>query len=91
MSTSQAPSATVRAASKALTSGKVAPSGKPTTVQTRVSDPRSSSAHSGTQVGFTHTVAKPCSRASAQSCSIWARVASGLSRVWSMVRAISRE
>ena len=35
MSTSVAPSATARAASKALTSGGVAPSGKPATVQTR--------------------------------------------------------
>jgi len=69
----------------------VAPRGKPTTVQTRASEPRSWSAHRATQVGLTQTVAKPCSRASAHSCSICARVASGLSSVWSMVRAISRE
>ncbi len=91
MSTSAAPSCTARPASKAFTSGSVAPSGKPTTVHTPVAEPRSRRAHSGTQVGLTHTVAKPCSRASAHSFSIWARVASGFSSVWSIRRATSCE
>ena len=91
MSTSQAPSSMVRRASAALTSGSVAPRGKPITVQTPVAVPRSSRAQVATQVGLTQTVAKPCSRASAQSFSIWARVASGLSSVWSMRAATSRE
>jgi hypothetical protein len=59
-------------------------------VQTFVSDPRSRSAQSGIQTGFTHTLAKPCVRASWHSVSIWSRVASGFSSVWSMRRAISR-
>ncbi len=90
MSTSVAPSSTTRAASNAFTSGTVAPRGKPATVQTRDSEPRKRSAETRTQAGFTQTVAKPCSRASRQRSSIWLRVASGLSRVWSMRRAISR-
>ncbi len=49
MSTSAAPSATERAASNAFTSGRVAPRGKPATVQTAVSLPASSWAHSRTQ------------------------------------------
>jgi hypothetical protein len=59
-------------------------------VQTFVSEPRRASAHSGTHTGFTHTLAKPCVRASSHSATIWSRLASGLSSVWSMRRAISR-
>ena len=38
----------------------------------------------GTQTGLMHTLAKPCSTASAHSLSMSAAVASGLSSVWSM-------
>src|SRR4051794_18621444 len=40
---------------------------------------------------FTHTVAKPCLRASSASFTTSSRVASGLSRVWSMYGAMSAD
>ena len=47
-----------RRVSYCLTSGVVAPSGKPTTEHTPTPVPRSSRAQNATQVGLTHTVAK---------------------------------
>src|SRR5574341_727507 len=67
----------------------LAPSGNPMTVQTFTGEPCKANAHSLTHAGFTHTEAKLKLRASWQSCSISARVASGLSRVWSMYFATS--
>ena len=92
MSISQAPSATHAAPPRRPSPRPgVAPSGKPTTVQTWVSEPRSSSAHSGTQTGFTQTVAKPCSRASAHSVSICSRRGVGLEqRVVDQARDLPR-
>ena len=84
MSISDAPSKIARRVSNCLTSGVVAPSGKPTTEQTPTGVPRSFWAASATQVGFTHTVANLNSAASLQSCSISLAVASGFSSVWSM-------
>ena len=51
-------------------------------------DPASSEAASGTQYGFTQTLAKLYWRASPQSFKMSSRVASGRSRVWSIRRAI---
>ncbi len=88
MSTSAAPSKITRRVSYCLTSAVVAPSGKPTTVQTPTPLPRSSRAQSATQAGLTQTVAKWNSAASRQSFSISARVASGFRRVWSIMPAM---
>ena len=60
-------------------------------MQTLAQLPRSRSRHSGTQTGLTHTEAKPNCAASAQIFSMSARVASGLSRVWSMSEASPSE
>jgi hypothetical protein len=84
MSISSAPCSTARRASYALTSGACAPEGKPITVHTLTPLPRSSSRQSGTQFGFTHTDAKQNCAASRHSVSMSARVASGLSSVWSI-------
>ena len=84
MSISVAPSKIARRVSYCLTSAVVAPSGNPTTEQTPTPVPRSRAAASATQAGFTHTVAKWNSAASRHSFSISARVASGLSSVWSI-------
>ena len=65
----------------AFASVLVAPSGKPTTVQTFTPVPASSFATAGTQYPFTQTLANLWSRASRQSCRMSARVASGRSRV----------
>ena len=58
MSISTAPSKIARRVSYCLTSGVVAPNGKPTTEQTPTPLPRNNLAQKATQVGFTHTVAK---------------------------------
>ena len=87
MSTSFAPWATASLASAALISELLAPRGKPMTVQTRTSEPASSRAQRGTQVGFTHTEAKPYFFASMQSSRTWSAVPMALRRVWSIVLA----
>ena len=76
-------SVTASAASAALTSLSWAPDGKPTTVQTT----RPSATATGSRLGDTQIEKAPSSAASAASASTWADVASGLSRVWSTVRA----
>ncbi len=81
MSISRAPLRIARRASMALIAGSLAPSGKPTTVQVSTSLPRSSSATSETQVGFTQTERKLNSSASAHSLRIFSSVASGFSKV----------
>jgi predicted acetylornithine/succinylornithine family transaminase len=88
MSISCAPQRIAISVSAALTGVAFAPSGNPATVHTFTGEPASSAAASGTQYGFTHTLAKPYWRASAHSCRISAAVASGLSSVWSMDRAM---
>ena len=83
MSTSVAPRATASAASAALTSLSWAPDGKPTTVQTA----RPPATVTGSRDGETQIENAPSSAASAASAATWPSVASGLSRVWSTVRA----
>src|SRR5690606_13833848 len=85
MSTSSAPSATARAASAALISLWWAPDGNPHTVATT----RPSAFSSGSCEGETHTARTPSSWASATSAATCSRVASGLSRVWSISWATS--
>ena len=70
MSISRAPSRMARRASSALISDGVAPSGKPTTVQTSGDRPRGAAAQRLTWIGFTQTEAKPYCAASSQSLSI---------------------
>src|SRR3972149_3014279 len=89
ISISCAPSFTASSVSAAFTVASVAPRGKPTTVQTFTGVSRRAAAAVATQVGFTTTVAKPNCFASAQSLRISSRVASGLSRVWSISAATS--
>ena len=84
MSTSWAPSRIAFLASRSLICGSCAPSGNPTTQQTFTAEPWRSFFTCGTKTGFTQTEKKPCCRASAQSFSTSAAVASGLSSVWSM-------
>ena len=81
MSISCAPARTAACVSATLASVLVAPSGKPTTVHTFTGDPASSAFTSGTQYGFTHTLAKWYWRASRQTLTTSARVASGLRMV----------
>ena len=87
ISVSDAPPAAAVRASKDFASELIAPSGKPTTQQTATVLPSSSEAASGTRDEFTHTDAKPYSRASAQSFLISSAVAAGFRLVWSMYRA----
>jgi len=61
--------------------GSPAPSGKPTTAMGTVFDPDRMRATVPTLAEFTHTVAKPCFRASSAALMISSWVASGLSRV----------
>jgi hypothetical protein len=90
MSTSVAPSCTQRRASRALISVSTAPSGKADDRADRdLAASCSSWLQNGTKRGLTQTAAKWCWTASRQSCSTIARVASGLSSVWSMQRARS--
>ncbi|MNN02141.1 hypothetical protein D3C81_1147890 [compost metagenome] len=84
MSTSPAPFWMALAASKALTSGVLAPSGNPITVHTLTGVPASCSAQYATQVGFTHTEANSYFFASSVSLVISAFVASARKRVWSI-------
>ena len=86
ISISDAPSETALRASKAFASALIAPSGKPTTQQT-AAEPSSSEAASAAREEFTHTDAKPYSRASSQSFFISSAVAGGFRLVWSMYRA----
>ena len=81
MSISCAPARSAAAVSATFASVLVAPSGKPTTVQTFTGEPASSAATSGTQYGLTHTLAKRYWRASRQTLSTSLRVASGLRMV----------
>ena len=66
MSTSSAPAFTASEASNAFAEVSIAPRGKPTTQHTFTSLPFNSDAMSGTWQLFTHTDAKPYSRASLQ-------------------------
>ncbi|GAT38310.1 deoxyribose-phosphate aldolase [Listeria monocytogenes] len=81
ISTSFAPFWIASFTSNAFTSGVFAPSGKPITVHTTDSAPASCSADSFTQVGFTHTEAKPYSLASFVSVKICSFVVSGFKAV----------
>ena len=81
MSISCAPARRAPAVSATLASVLVAPSGKPTTVQTLTGEPASSARTSGTQYGLTQTLAKLYWRASRQTLTTSARVASGLRMV----------
>src|SRR5258706_82352 len=85
-----APAGTASLASNALAVGVIAPSGKPTTAHTITPDPSRSARALATLVEFTHTDAKQYLRASSHSFLISAKVASALSSVWSIMRAISR-
>ena len=67
--------------SATFTAAVFAPSGNPITVQTFTLEPLRSRAHKSTHVGFTHTEAKPCLRASKHNWAISCSVASGLRRV----------
>ena len=87
MSISCAPAAIAAAVSAALTADGMAPSGKPTTEQTRTSLPRSRSATNGTCTELTQTERKPCVRASSQNRATCASVASALRIVWSISSA----
>ena len=91
-STSSAPSSTAKRASVALTSVACFPLGKPATVAmtgapTVASESQESAGAAGIMDGETHTAPHPNSRASAISASTSSRVASGLSRVASMMEA----
>src|SRR4051794_37962956 len=88
MSISCAPARTAAAVSATFASVLVAPSGNPTTVHTFTGEPFNSAFTSGTQYGFTQTLAKLYWRASRQIFTTSARVASGLRIVWSMSDAI---
>jgi len=68
-------------ASKAFTLEMLAPSGKPTTEHTATRVPRSAAEALATYQGFTHTAAKPFSRASEHRRSTISGVASGFSSV----------
>ena len=83
MSISVAPRRIASAASAALTSLSCAPDGKPTTAHTAMP----AATASGSRDGDTQTENVPSSVASWHSAATWAPVASGLSRVWSTVRA----
>jgi len=88
MSTSPAPSVTARAASAALMSAWCLPLGKPTTVHVATSGDSSPWA-SGRKDGEMQTEKTPRSFASAHRAATSAGVASGLSSVWSTMRASS--
>ena len=81
MSISLAPSRMARRASSALFSPGVAPSGKPTTVQTTEELRARRAAQRLTKIGLTQTDAKPNCAASSQSWSISEYVASARSSV----------
>jgi len=89
ISTSSAPLITAFLASKAFVSGVFAPSGKPITVQVLTVEFRRRLLTSFVQNGLTHTEAKPKVSASSHTRFMSLSVASGLSRVWSMIDAIS--
>ncbi len=91
MSISRAPQRIASRASYALAEGSAAPSGKPTTAIGTVLLPERIRAAVPTWTLFTQTVAKPWVRASSASLITSSRVASGLSRVWSMNGAMSAE
>ena len=84
MSISRAPSAMACRVSAALASVAIAPRGKPTTQIGLTGLPSSMRATRRIQVEFTHTLAKRYFRASSQTRTMSARVAVGLSSVWSM-------
>ena len=88
MSISRAPSPTAFAVSTILVPVVLAPSGNPTTAHTFAAEPSNSRATTRAQYGFTHTLAKPYSRASPQILLISAPVASGFNNVWSINPAI---
>src|ERR1700682_3373859 len=89
ISISWAPTRTATSVSAILLSVVVAPSGKPTTVHTFTGEPANSAATSGTQYGFTHTLANLYLRGSWQIFTTSAWGASGLRRVWSMRLAMA--
>ncbi len=89
MSISSAPARMASAVSKAFALGDIAPSGKPTTAHTATVLPRNCSRTKGTFTLFTQTEKKCHAMASEQSFRRSSRVASGLSSVWSMMRARS--
>ncbi len=69
----------------------MAPSGKPTTAQTMTPELASNALASGTQVLLTQTEANLYLRASSHSLTMSSRTASGLSRVWSIILAMSAD
>ena len=87
MSSSAAPSAIASRASSALTSGRLAPCGKPMTTDGTTSLPANSRAARATSVGRTHTLAMWYSFASLQAAMISSSVANGFRTAWSMVSA----
>jgi hypothetical protein len=86
MSTSPAPAATAAAASAALTAAGCAPDGKPVTASTAMPG-GSTAVASGSRDGETQTAPTPSRPASRQWCDTSACVASGVSSVWSIMRA----
>ena len=86
MSISSAPRATAPAASAALTALVWAPEGKPQTVVTA----SPSGTRTGSWLGDTHTEKTPSPAPWATRAATCAPVASGLRRVWSIMRAMSR-
>src|SRR6201996_6802589 len=87
MSTSCAPVAAAMPASWALSPALWAPDGNPATAATLISWPGSSRAAVLTSVGDTHTAYTPSWRASAHRAAMSFSVASGASRVWSIISA----
>ena len=89
ISISCAPAATAARASNALASAAIAPSGKPTTQHVLTPLPASACAAAAAQQELTHTLAARSALPSAHARRMSARVASGLSRVWSILAASS--
>ena len=90
MSISCAPARIASRVSNTFALVAAAPSGKPTTAIGFVGHPASRRAASATFEELRQTVANPYLRASSHSLITSSRVASGLSKVWSMTPARSR-